>query len=35
MKEVEWKFELNVDFAQSLDVSLHAESLFRMEDCDE
>lgn len=28
MKEVEWKFELNVDCAQSFEVSLHADSLF-------
>lgn len=35
MKEVEWKFELNVDCAQSFEVSLHEESLFLWEDCNE
>lgn len=28
MKEVEWKFELNVDYAQNFEISLCDESLF-------
>lgn len=28
MKEVEWKFELNVDYAQNFKISLCDESLF-------